>query len=394
MTSSNPSQEDVSLIQLARNSIEVPEIDQALDFLVTLLLSPDAGTFRNRFQWRFRRKFQEITAPVMAKSAEDTMFYRYSRLIALNEVGGDPGRFGADANDFHARFAQRTRNWPHAMLASSTHDTKRAEDARARLLALTGMAEDWHAMLSDRPYLFGEAATLDRNELYLLLQSIIGAWPLELLFGKPSDASFADFRDRIAAFLVKALRETKRKTSWSAPNACYEKTFIEKATQLLDPDSRFVEIFRPFVRRLAIRGVLIRASRELFSSAPCPALETSIRGQNFGIFLWSNPDNRRPVNYKSRIAGIQANAPLSATMRDWQSGHLKQYCIRRLLADRRADPDLYAFGSYQPLIPQDSGTNLHRFSPRSSAVHAVCRSIAQISGKIARGHALPRERDH
>ena len=354
MTSSNPSQEDVSLIQLARDSIEVPEIDQALDFLVTLLLSPDAGTFPESLQWRFRRKFQEITAPVMAKSAEDTMFYRYSRLIALNEVGGDPGRFGADAKDFHARFAQRTRNWPHAMLASSTHDTKRAEDARARLLALTGMAEDWHAMLSDRPYLFGEAATLDRNELYLLLQSIIGAWPLELLFGKPSDASFADFRDRIAAFLVKALRETKRKTSWSAPNACYEKTFIEKATQLLDPDSRFVEIFRPFVRRLAIRGVLISIARTVLKCT-LPGIPDFYQGTEFWDFSLVDPDNRRPVNYKSRIAGIQANAPLSATMRDWQSGHLKQYCIRRLLADRRADPDLYAFGSYQPLIPQDSG---------------------------------------
>jgi len=354
LTSSNPSQEDVSLIRQARGTIEAPEIDQALDFIVTLLLSPDAGTFPESLQWRFRRKFQEITAPVMAKSAEDTMFYRYSRFIALNEVGGDPGRFGTDAEEFHARFAQRTRNWPHAMLASSTHDTKRAEDARARLLALTGMAEDWHAMLSDWPHLFAEAATLDRNELYLLLQSIIGAWPLELLFCNSSDATFADFRDRIAAFLVKALRETKRRTSWSAPNARYEKTFIEKATQLLDPDSRFVEIFRPFVRRLAIRGVLISIARTVLKCT-LPGIPDFYQGTEFWDFSLVDPDNRRPVNYKSRIAGIQANAPLSAMIRDWQSGHLKQYCIRRLLADRRADPDLYAFGSYEPLIPQDSG---------------------------------------
>ena len=165
------------------------------------------------------------------------MFYRYSRLIALNEVGGDPGRFGADANDFHARFAQRTRNWPHAMLASSTHDTKRAEDARARLLALTGMAEDWHAMLSDRPILIRRGCHIGPKRTLSSPAVDYRRMATRASFGKPSDASFADFRDRIAAFLVKALRETKRKTSWSAPNACYEKTFIEKATQLLDPQS-------------------------------------------------------------------------------------------------------------------------------------------------------------
>jgi (1->4)-alpha-D-glucan 1-alpha-D-glucosylmutase len=198
------------------------------------------------------------------------------------------------------------------------------------------------------------SARLDRNELYLLLQSIIGAWPLELLFCNSSDASFADFRDRIAAFLVKALREAKRRTSWSAPNARYEKTFIEKATQLLDPDSRFVEIFRPFVKRLAIRGVLISIARTVLKCT-LPGIPDFYQGTEFWDFSLVDPDNRRPVNYKSRIAGVQANAPLSVMMQDWQSGHLKQYCIRRLLADRCADPDLYAFGSYEPLIPQDSG---------------------------------------
>jgi maltooligosyltrehalose synthase len=115
-----------------------------------------------------RRKFQEITAPVMAKSAEDTMFYRYSRFIALNEVGGDPGRFGIDAEEFHKHFLQRARNWPHTMLATSTHDAKRAEDARARLLALTGTAEEWHGMLTDWPDSFGKHSKLDRRELYFL----------------------------------------------------------------------------------------------------------------------------------------------------------------------------------------------------------------------------------
>jgi (1->4)-alpha-D-glucan 1-alpha-D-glucosylmutase len=353
MTSSNPSREDVSLIQQARGTIEAPEIDQALDFIVALLLSPDGGTLPQSLQKRFRRKFQEITAPVMAKSAEDTVFYRYNRFIALNEVGSDPGRFGIDAEDFHSRFAQRARNWPHAMLASSTHDTKRAEDARARLLALTGMGEEWHAMLTDWPNVFGKAADLDRSELYLLLQSIIGAWPLELLFGNSSGAGFVEFRDRIDAFLVKALRETKRRTSWSAPNAGYEKVFIEKATELLAPDSRFVQIFTPFVRQLAIGGILISIARTVLKCT-LPGVPDFYQGTEFWDFSLVDPDNRRPVDYKSRMAGVEANVPLSAMIRDWQNGHLKQYCIRRLLADRSADPDLYAFGSYEPVMPQDS----------------------------------------
>jgi (1->4)-alpha-D-glucan 1-alpha-D-glucosylmutase len=354
LTSSNPSREDVSLIQQARGTIEAPDLDQALDFIIALLLLPDGGTFPQSLQRRFRRKFQEITARVMAKSAEDTMFYRYNRFIALNEVGGDPGRFGIDAEEFHSRFAQRARNWPHAMLATSTHDTKRAEDARARLLALTGMAEEWHAMLTDWPNLFGKAADLDRSELYLLLQSIIGAWPLELLFGNSSGAGFVEFRDRIHAFLVKALRESKQRTSWSVPDTGYEKTFIEKATQLLAPDGRFVRLFTPFMRRLAIRAIPVSIARNVLKCT-LPGVPDFYQGTELWDFSLVDPDNRRPVDYKSRMAGVEANVPLSAMIRNWQNGYLKQYCIRRLLADRSADPELYAFGSYEPVMPQDSG---------------------------------------
>jgi (1->4)-alpha-D-glucan 1-alpha-D-glucosylmutase len=353
LTSGIPSQEDVSVIEQARSTIADPETDEALDFIVTLLLSPNSSTFTQPLQERIRRKFQEITAPVMAKAAEDTMFYRYNRFIALNEVGGDPGRFSISAEDFHQHSAQRARKWPHAMLATSTHDTKRAEDARARLLALTGMAEEWQAMLKDWPNSFG-SANLDRGELYLLLQSIIGAWPLELLFGNSSAASFVEFRDRINSFVVKALREAKRRTSWRAPNAGYEKSFIETTAELLAPDSRFVRCFAPMVRRLAIRGALISIA-ETVLKCTLPGVPDFYQGTEFWDFSLVDPDNRHPVDYKSRMAGVKAEAPLSAMMRDWQNGHLKQYCVRNLLANRSADPDLYAFGTYQPVMAQDSG---------------------------------------
>jgi (1->4)-alpha-D-glucan 1-alpha-D-glucosylmutase len=353
MTSANASQEDLSLIQQARSGTEAPEIDQALDFIVTLLLSPDGGTFPPSLQKRVRRRFQEITAAVMAKSAEDTMFYRYSRFVALNEVGGDPGRFGIDADEFHASAAQRARNWPHALLATSTHDAKRAEDARARLLALTSMADEWDAMLTDWPDSFVKPANLDRSELYLLLQSIIGAWPVDFLFGNSTGASFMEFRDRINAFLAKALRESKRRTSWSSPNTHYENIFIDKAMELLAPGSRFVQVFTPFVRRLALRGILISIARTVLKCT-LPGVPDFYQGTEFWDFSLVDPDNRRPVDYKSRMAGAEPDAPPSAMMQDWQNGQLKQYCIRRLLADRSADPDLYAFGTYEPAMPKAS----------------------------------------
>jgi (1->4)-alpha-D-glucan 1-alpha-D-glucosylmutase len=353
LTSAHPSQEDVSVIEQVTGMIEAPEIDQALNFIVALLLSPDGDAFPQSLQQRVRQKFQEITSAIMAKSAEDTMFYRYSRFIALNEVGADPSRFGIDAEEFHQHFVYQARNWPHALLATSTHDTKRAEDARSRLLALTGMAEEWNAMLTDWPDSFIRPANLDRGELYLLLQSIIGAWPLEHLFENSSGANFAEFRDRIAAFLVKAVREAKRKTSWSSPNTGYEKIFSDKVVELLAPDSRFVQVFAPFVRRLAIRGILISVARTVLKCT-LPGVPDFYQGTEFWDFSLVDPDNRRPVDYKSRMAGTESNAPLSAMMRDWQNGHLKQYCIRRLLADRNADPDLYAFGTYEPVMPRDS----------------------------------------
>jgi (1->4)-alpha-D-glucan 1-alpha-D-glucosylmutase len=269
------------------------------------------------------------------------------------------------------------------MLATSTHDTKRAEDARARLLALTGMAQEWDAMLTDWPDSFG-AGSLDRGELYFLFQSIIGAWPLELLFGNSSRAKWGEFRDRINAFLVKALREAKRRTSWRTPNTAYEREFIEKAAELLAPDSRFVQVFAPFMRRLAIRGILVSIARAVLKCT-LPGVPDFYQGTEFWDFSLVDPDNRRPVDYESRMAGAKSNAPLAAMMRDWQNGHLKQYCIRRLLADRCADPELYAFGTYEPVLAQDSGAQasiafrrnqgcsslfvvaLRKFSPKSCA---------------------------
>jgi (1->4)-alpha-D-glucan 1-alpha-D-glucosylmutase len=205
---------------------------------------------------------------------------------------GSAGAVGIGAEEFHQDFARRARNWPHAMLASSTHDTKRAEDVRARLLALTGMAEEWDALLADWPDSLIKPANLDRGELYFLLQSIICAWPLDLLFGNFPGVGFIEFRDRINAFLMKALRESKQKTSWSFPNTGYEKIFIDKATELLTPDSHFVQVFTPFVRRLAIRGILFSIARTVLKCT-LPGVPDFYQGTEFWDFSLVDPDNRR-----------------------------------------------------------------------------------------------------
>jgi (1->4)-alpha-D-glucan 1-alpha-D-glucosylmutase len=215
------------------------------------------------------------------------------------------------------------------------------------------MAQEWDAMLTDWPDSFG-AGSLDRGELYFLVQSIIGAWPLELLFGNSSGAKWSEFRDRINAFLVKALREAKRRTSWRTPNTAYEREFIEKAAELLAPDSRFVQVFAPFMRRLAIRGILVSIARAVLKCT-LPGVPDFYQGTEFWDYSLVDPDNRRPIDYESRMAGAKANVPLSAVLHDWLNGHLKQYCIRRLLADRSTDPELYAFGTYEPIRVLDGG---------------------------------------
>ncbi|RYY08229.1 MAG: 4-alpha-glucanotransferase, partial [Alphaproteobacteria bacterium] len=177
---------------------------------------------------RFRRRFQQLTGPVMAKSLEDTLFYRFAELLALNEVGGDPGEYGLDAEHFHALQAARARDWPNAMITTATHDTKRGEDARSRLLALSEIPQDW-AIAWDtwtnlaQPHLtvIDKEPVPDANDQWMFLQAILGAWPLELLEAD-DPAAIEDFRNRLDAYAEKALRESKRRSSWVNVDEEYE----------------------------------------------------------------------------------------------------------------------------------------------------------------------------
>ncbi|MFL5231575.1 MAG: malto-oligosyltrehalose synthase [Microvirga sp.] len=344
---------------------------------------------------RFRRRFQQLTGPVMAKSLEDTLFYRYTRLLALNEVGGDPGRFGIALERLHAEIAARARDWPHAMTATATHDTKRGEDARARLLALSEMPEAWAAAVErfdalTEPLLVDleEVRAPDPNDRYLLLQSLLGAWPNDLLGGAPDPAAIEGFRERIAEYARKALREAKRHTSWVNVGEAYEEATDAIIRALVSPDSAFLRDFEPLARRLAHAGMVTGLARTVLKCT-LPGIPDIYQGTELWDLSLVDPDNRRPVDYASRAAALEDGADLPALLRSWPDGRIKQQVIARLLADRAAAPQLYAEGGYEPLAAQgERSRNVIAFR-RSRAGGDLIVVVPRLIAGAASGGSLP-----
>src|SRR5205823_12067837 len=222
----------------------------------TLLLREASDPLHLPDRLRFIARFQQTTGPVMAKGTEDTAFYQSNRLISLNEVGGDPDQFGRSLTAFHRENAERTRDWPASMLTSSTHDTKRSEDVRARINALSELPRDWRNALTRWTRLNGRKklsvqgrVAPDRNEEYLLYQTLLGAWP----FSGLSDA----FVERICEFMRKALKEAKVHTSWITPNTEYEDAVLAFVRAVLDPKESpaFLEDFAHLQQRVAFFGI-------------------------------------------------------------------------------------------------------------------------------------------
>jgi len=351
-----PAPADVRLIgnavDSAKRSSTLPDTS-VHDFVAGALLGK-ADTAAPADTRRFRRRFQQLTGPVMAKSLEDTLFYRYGRLIALNEVGGDPGHFGLTLQAFHDDNADRAHDWPHAMIATATHDTKRGEDARARLIALSEMPEAWEEVLklwreTISPYLsdVNGAPAPDANDQVILLQSLLGAWPLELLDADDSQ-QLNSFHDRMKGYLTKALREAKRKTSWINPDERYEGAALDLLQTVLDPKSNILGRLRPLARRISILGMLNGLSRTILKMT-VPGVPDIYQGTEFWDFSLVDPDNRRPVEYEARAGSLDDGAPPEALLAQWQDGRIKQRVIARLLQDRADAPALYSHGDYRPL---------------------------------------------
>ncbi len=310
---------------------------------------------------RFAMKAQQYSGPVMAKGLEDTAFYRYNRFIALNEVGGHPDRFGVDLDAFHAANRKRAAHWPAAMLATSTHDTKRGEDVRARLAVLSEFPAKWHEAVFawSRMLRAGTAAGApDPNDEYALLQWLLGTWPLELIESDDPEI-LKVYAERLKGTLTKAMREAKVHTTWAMPDEAYESgtlAFVDAA--LTGPRSKaFLEAFRPFARkiaRLGVRNGIVQTVLKL----TLPGVPDFYQGTELWDLSMVDPDNRRPVDFSSRerlLDAVEAElaadraAAMARFMKDWPDGRVKLATAATLLAFRRDHAALFAEGDYEPV---------------------------------------------
>lgn len=312
---------------------------------------------------RFVMKFQQTTSPVTAKGIEDTVFYRYNRLLSLNEVGGEPQQFGIAPEAFHRRMADRQARWPKGLSATATHDTKRGEDARARLNVLSEIPDEWKARvtrwvkLNAKHRLRQEGEEIpDANDEYLLYQTLLGAWPL----GDLSPDERDDFCSRIQQYMEKAIHEAKVHTSWINPNQEYDDGVRRFVQAILDSSrlNKFLDDFLPFKERIAGAG--------LFNSLAQTLLKITAPGtpdfyQGCELWDWSlvDPDNRRPVDYARRHTLLQelkqvlqrpdrAEA-VQDLVRDAADGRIKLYLILAGLHCRRTYADVFEYGRYVPL---------------------------------------------
>jgi (1->4)-alpha-D-glucan 1-alpha-D-glucosylmutase len=315
---------------------------------------------------RFAMKLQQYSGPVMAKGLEDTTFYRYNRHVALNEVGGEPHRFGVSATAFHKANQLRARNWPNAMLGTSTHDTKRGEDTRARLAVLSDLPEEWARQVTTWSRLLrarqgdldGNAAP-DRNDEYLLYQLLVGSWPVELL-EQPEQAALETYGGRLAGALEKSMREAKLHSNWTAPDMDYEAAMQDFARTALDPQrGSFLTSFLPFAQRIARLGVqnsLIQTVMKL----TLPGMPDLYQGSELWDLSLVDPDNRRPVDYATRERALsellpalaepsRRGAAMTTLLAGWQDGRIKLAVTALLLGLRRESPSLFAEGGYEPV---------------------------------------------
>jgi (1->4)-alpha-D-glucan 1-alpha-D-glucosylmutase len=318
----------------------------------------------------FVLRFQQLTGPAMAKGLEDTTFYSHNRFIALNEVGGAPDHFGTTLDSFHQQNASRAEHWPHTMLATSTHDTKRGEDLRARLNVLSEMPEEWRqavlkwkSLNHDKKRLVNGAPAPDANDEYFLYQVLVGAWVSAAENGNDSRA----FRDRIAGYMLKALREAKAHTSWTEPNEAYEEATQQFVHAILSHEHAdlFLNDFMLFQRKVAFFG-LFNSLAQVILKMTVPGVPDFYQGTELWDYNLVDPDNRRSVDYRLRktlLADLRrkftnetpdAAQLIKDLLKNYQTGQIKQYVIWRMLEYRRRHRDLFESGGYDPIRARGS----------------------------------------
>lgn len=361
-----------------------PELDRSVFvFLYGLLTAelvaqPHSG-FSRHTVLRVAKKFQQFTGPVMAKGFEDTALFVYDRLLALNEVGSEPKQFGISVAAFHKANAARAKRWPATMLATSTHDTKRGEDVRARLAVLSELAPEWEQQVNAwsrilrarRGDLIGSAPPT-RNDEYFFYQLLIGSWPAELSngtangkhlslgpVGTTNGCALEEYKKRVQTAMRKAIREGRTNSNWVSPNEEYESAVAAFINDALDPQrsETFLAAFRAFERRVAEFGVQ-NSLVQLVLKLTAPGVPDIYQGADGWELSLGDPDSRRPVDYALRVerlrtvrARLQSDriTLLEDLVKNWHDGLIKMAILMLLLDERKANPLLFSNASYEPM---------------------------------------------
>jgi len=364
-----PSAEDVRHVEwaVARARRRSRAVDSSIfDFVQDVLLgrAQDAADPDLRHAVRhFARRFQQYTGPVTAKGMEDTTFYLYNRLLSLNEVGGEPERVGVSLAAFHHLNRERQRQWPHAMLGTSTHDSKRSEDARARIGVLSeipgrwaDLAARWSGLNRRHRRKLADGLAPARNDEYAFYQNLLGIWPDH----EPDAAERAELIARLQAGMLKSVREGKRQSSWINPDEAYEEALGRFVERVLDPTSgeHFLREFAPVCGRIAHHGRLVSLAQTLLKLA-APGVPDIYQGTEVWRESLVDPDNRRPVDHAALAAALDGlargvardgvPAVVRELGRDPADGRAKLWLTWRILELRRAHPALFATGEYVPV---------------------------------------------
>jgi (1->4)-alpha-D-glucan 1-alpha-D-glucosylmutase len=355
------------------------------DALTMDLIKPGRALHSTPRVRRFALKVQQFTGPLMAKSLEDTAFYRTHRLLALNEVGGEPSAPALSAETFHQAMKDRADDWPHGMTATATHDTKRGEDARARLMALTELPGEWTSAVArwkvlNAPHIVSEGAMRAPSATfeYMLYQTLLGVWPPD----QRDDALL----ERMQAYAVKAAREGKQETSWLNPNEAYEaglRTFIARILdRSVSPE--FLSSLETLAQRVSLLGALNSLS-QITLKATMPGVPDFYQGTEFWDLSLVDPDNRRPVDFSERAAVLEKveRPDWEDLAQHWRDGHIKLAWTRHLLKLRAESAEVFVHGDYQPLEVsgphRDHVIAFARRHGRHAAITAVARSLAPLS---------------
>jgi (1->4)-alpha-D-glucan 1-alpha-D-glucosylmutase len=350
--------------------VQNPILQHELTFIEKLMLLEfdDSLTQTEREQWLyFVMRMQQYSGPLMAKGVEDTTLYVFNRLISLNEVGGNPDHFGISPTEFHAYNQRHCDRWRYTMNGTATHDTKRGEDTRARINVLSEIPDEWEAMINtwsamnrglrrDRDGL----AMPDRNDEYLLYQTLVGAFPFE-------EQEHEFFVERVKDYLIKAIRESKAHTAWLRPDSDYEEACTAFVEQVLDPtlSQPFIDAFLPFQQKVASYGIFNSLSQTLLKLA-APGVPDFYQGTELWDLSLVDPDNRRPVNYEHRCAvlhtlitetKVDILALLNSLLQSKQDGRVKFFLTLQGLKARNAYRNLFLDGNYMPLEVQGQFAN-------------------------------------